>query len=185
MRPDGALVAIVGGRDYAQSQFNRATDALRQPGSSFKAFVYMAALMNGFTPTSAIYDAPISIGNWSPKNYTMKYAGKTNLTTALAHSYNTPPIRIMQAVGRKAIIDVAHAAGIQLQHPCRALAAARHQRGDGARPHHRLRHLRQRRRARPAVHRRRDPHPAGQVLYERDKVVEPAPQVLPPTRWRN
>jgi penicillin-binding protein 1A len=179
MRPDGALVAIVGGRDYAQSQFNRATDALRQPGSSFKAFVYMAALMNGFTPASAIYDAPISIGNWSPKNYTMKYAGKTNLTTALAHSYNTPPIRIMQAVGRKAIIDVAHAAGIRsniLAVPSLPLGTNEVTVLDLTTGYATFANGGQLARPFTVVEIR---NPAGQVLYERDKVVGPAPQVLP------
>ncbi|MFO1088309.1 MAG: PBP1A family penicillin-binding protein [Hyphomicrobiales bacterium] len=179
MKPDGALVAIVGGRDYAQSQFNRATDALRQPGSSFKPFVYLTALMNGFTPTTTIYDAPITIGTWSPKNYTLKYAGKTNLTTALAHSYNTPPIRIMQAVGRKAIIDTAHAAGIKsnlLAVPSLPLGtnevtvmdlttgyATFANGGRLARPY--------------TVSEIRTP--SGEVLYDRAKVAGEAPQVLP------
>ncbi len=70
MEPDGAVKALVGGRNYEESKFNRATDAERQPGSSFKPFVYMAALLNGFTPTSAVVDGPVSIGGWSPRNYT-------------------------------------------------------------------------------------------------------------------
>ena len=69
VEPDGAVRAMVGGRDYGESQFNRATDALRQPGSSFKPFVYATAMMNGFTPKSVVADAPICIGNWCPKNY--------------------------------------------------------------------------------------------------------------------
>ena len=79
MQPDGAIKAIVGGRDYENSQFNRATDALRQPGSAFKPFVYLAALENGFNPNSIVRDGPVSIGNWSPKNYSHKYAGRTTL----------------------------------------------------------------------------------------------------------
>src|SRR5947208_12760314 len=66
---DGAVRAMVGGRDYGQSQFNRAVDALRQPGSSFKPYVYATALANGFKPTSIVVDAPICIGNWCPHNY--------------------------------------------------------------------------------------------------------------------
>ena len=66
---DGAVRAMVGGRDYGQSQFNRATDALRQPGSSFKPYVYATALSNGFKPTSIVVDAPICLGNWCPQNY--------------------------------------------------------------------------------------------------------------------
>ena len=70
MDPDGAVRAMVGGRDYGASQFNRATDALRQPGSSFKPFVYTTALLTGkFTPTTIVIDAPICIGNWCPQNY--------------------------------------------------------------------------------------------------------------------
>ncbi len=113
MTPGGAVKAIIGGRDYEESQFNRATDALRQPGSSFKPFVYLAALMEGFEPDTAIVDGPITIGNWSPKNYSNKYAGRTNLTTALARSYNTVPIRLMTQIGRKKIIDAARAVGIE------------------------------------------------------------------------
>jgi penicillin-binding protein 1A len=115
MENDGAVKAMVGGRNYEDSKFNRATDAERQPGSSFKAFVYMAALMNGFTPTSTVVDGPVSIGGWSPKNYTLKYAGRTTLTNALAQSYNSIPVKIMIEIGRKAILDTAHAAGIQTE----------------------------------------------------------------------
>src|SRR5262249_13826503 len=69
MKPNGAVVAMVGGRDYKESQFNRAVQALRQPGSSFKLFVYLAALRNGFSPSDTIEDAPIDIGGWEPENY--------------------------------------------------------------------------------------------------------------------
>ena len=69
MDVDGAVRAMVGGRDYGESQFNRATDAMRQPGSSFKPYVYATALMNGFKPTSVVVDSPVCIGNWCPKNY--------------------------------------------------------------------------------------------------------------------
>ena len=89
MQPDGAIKAVIGGRNYEDSQFNRATDALRQPGSAFKPFVYLAALLNGFTPKTVVYDSPVWIGNWSPQNYSRKYAGRTNLTTALARSFNS------------------------------------------------------------------------------------------------
>jgi penicillin-binding protein 1A len=113
MTPDGAVRAIVGGRDYENSQFNRATDALRQSGSSFKPFVYMTALLAGYKPSSVVLDGPVTVGNWSPKNYSGKYAGRTTLTNALAHSYNSVPVRLMLDVGRKAIIATAHQAGIQ------------------------------------------------------------------------
>jgi penicillin-binding protein 1A len=113
MTPDGAVRAIVGGKDYEASQFNRATDALRQPGSSFKPFVYLAALKAGFKPTSVVYDSPVSVGSWTPKNYTLKYAGRTTLTNALAHSYNSVPVHLMLQIGRKAIIDTAHECGLK------------------------------------------------------------------------
>ena len=115
MEPDGAVKAMVGGRNYEESKFNRATDAFRQPGSSFKAFVYMAALLGGWTPATSVVDGPVSIGGWSPKNYTNKYAGRTSLTSALAHSYNSIPVKIMIEFGRKSILDAAHEAGIQTE----------------------------------------------------------------------
>jgi len=113
MAPDGALKAIVGGRDYEESQFNRATDAVRQPGSSFKPFVYLAALRAGYKPSSVVWDSPVSVGSWSPKNYSLKYAGKTTLTTALARSFNSVPVRLMLEVGRQNIIDTAHLVGLK------------------------------------------------------------------------
>ncbi|WP_137389941.1 transglycosylase domain-containing protein [Rhodoligotrophos defluvii] len=112
MRPDGAVKAIVGGRDYEQSQFNRATDARRQPGSSFKPLVYLAALRAGFHPDTIVYDTPVSIGGWTPKNYTRKYTGRTTLAYALRHSLNTIPVQISLKIGRKPIIEVAQKAGI-------------------------------------------------------------------------
>jgi penicillin-binding protein 1A len=113
MTPEGAVKSIVGGRDYEESQFNRATDALRQSGSAFKPFVYLAALLNGYKPGSIVVDGPVSVGNWSPKNYSAKYAGRTTLTRALAHSYNSVPVRLMIDIGRKSIIDTAHLVGIR------------------------------------------------------------------------
>ncbi len=112
METDGAVVAIIGGQDYGKSQFNRATDALRQPGSSFKPFVYTTALMNGYKPSSVIQDAPITIGNWSPKNYGRSYAGAVTLLDALRRSINTVPVRLAQAIGRDKIVEVAHKMGI-------------------------------------------------------------------------
>jgi penicillin-binding protein 1A len=109
---DGAVRAMVGGRDYGESQFNRATDALRQPGSSFKPFVYSAAMMNGFTPDSVVRDAPICIGNWCPRNYSGGYSGPVSLTTALVKSINVIPVRLAQAIGRDKIVDVAKRMGI-------------------------------------------------------------------------
>ena len=110
--PDGAVRAMVGGRDYGESQFNRATDALRQPGSSSKPFVYTAAIQHGYTPQTIVRDAPISIGNWSPKNYGGRFMGNIPLTTALIHSLNTVAVRLAGVVGRETIIDLAHRMGI-------------------------------------------------------------------------
>lgn len=97
MDPNGGVRAIAGGRDYGASQFNRATDALRQPGSSFKPFVYAAAMSDPLTakryrPDLVVRDAPVCVGNWCPKNYSGGYAGAMTLTTALAKSYNTIPV---------------------------------------------------------------------------------------------
>ncbi len=91
---NGAVRAIVGGRDYARSQFNRATRALRQTGSSFKTYVYTAAMESGFTPSSVVSDAPITWAGWSPQNYTRGFSGNMNLTTALVRSINTVPVRL-------------------------------------------------------------------------------------------
>jgi penicillin-binding protein 1A len=120
LEPDGALRAMVGGRDYGASQFNRAVDALRQPGSSFKPFVYATALMTGkFRPTTIVVDAPICIGNWCPNNYARSYAGAMPLAVALAKSINTIPIRLTNAIGngspragRAAVIDMSRQMGL-------------------------------------------------------------------------
>ena len=113
MTPEGAVKAVVGGRDYVESQFNRATNAERQTGSAFKPFVYLAALLEGYTPDDVILDAPVSVGGWSPGNYSDKYAGRTTLRTALAKSFNSVPVRLMIDIGRPAIIKTAHDVGIQ------------------------------------------------------------------------
>ena len=112
VRPDGAVRAMVGGRDYGESQFNRATDALRQPGSSFKPFVYATAMMNGFNPKSVVQDAPICIGNWCPHNYGGGFSGPVTLTTALVKSINVIPVRLAQAFGRDKIVETAKKMGI-------------------------------------------------------------------------
>ena len=117
MENDGAVRAMVGGRDYGESQFNRAVHALRQPGSSFKVFVYATALENGYTPNSIMVDAPITIGGWSPRNYGRSYAGRVTLTSALARSINTIPVRLAEAMGRDLIVDTAHAMGIRSELP--------------------------------------------------------------------
>jgi penicillin-binding protein 1A len=110
--PNGAVKAMVGGRNYADSQFNRAVAAKRQPGSSFKPFVYLAALEKGLTPDTVRDDAPISIKGWNPENYSREYFGPVTLTKALALSLNTVAVRLGQEVGPKAVVEVAHRLGI-------------------------------------------------------------------------
>jgi len=112
MRPDGAVLAMVGGTDYRNSQFNRATQALRQPGSAFKAFVYLTAFENGFVPGNTFADTPIRIGNWSPGNYQDKYYGNVSLREAFARSLNSVAVQLSERVGRGKVIDTAHRLGI-------------------------------------------------------------------------
>jgi len=120
LEPLGAIQAMVGGRDYGESQFNRATDALRQPGSSFKPFVYLTALMTGkFKPSTIVVDAPICIGNWCPHNYKNSYAGHLPLVNALARSLNTVAVRLSIAIGdgspkagRAKIVETARKMGL-------------------------------------------------------------------------
>jgi penicillin-binding protein 1A len=97
---DGAVRAMVGGVDYNASQFNRATDALRQPGSSFKPYVYATALANGFKPTSVVVDGPVCIGNWCPQNYGRSYSGSITLTQAIIRSINVIPVKLSIALGK-------------------------------------------------------------------------------------
>ncbi|MEP7029688.1 MAG: penicillin-binding transpeptidase domain-containing protein, partial [Pseudolabrys sp.] len=124
MDVDGSVRAMVGGRDYGASQFNRATDAMRQPGSSFKPYVYASALEHGFKPTSIVVDAPICLGNWCPHNYGHGYAGSMTLIQALTHSINTIAVRLSVAIGdgnpklgRSRIIKLAHDMGIRTPLP--------------------------------------------------------------------
>src|SRR5688500_16150127 len=112
MRPDGRVVAMVGGRDYARSPFNRATQARRQPGSAFKLFVYLAALRSGLTPDSPIADTPLRIGTWQPKNYGDQYRGSLTLRDALALSSNVAAVRLSEQVGRQNVIAAARDLGV-------------------------------------------------------------------------
>ncbi len=104
MEPDGAVRALVGGKDYGESQFNRATHAYRQPGSSFKGYVYLTALENGFKPTSVVSDGYVSCGRWSPKNYSGGFRGRMTLRTALAKSINTIAVKLSLDVGREKVL---------------------------------------------------------------------------------
>lgn len=109
----GAIRALVGGRKYETSQFNRATDAKRQPGSAFKPFVFLASLEAGRTPRSIRNDAPVRIGKWTPVNYDRKYRGEVTLTTALAKSLNTIAAQLVMETGPGEVIKLAHRLGIQ------------------------------------------------------------------------
>jgi penicillin-binding protein 1A len=112
MRPDGRVVAMVGGTSYKSSPFNRVTQARRQPGSAFKLFVYLAALRSGWTPDSMIEDSPITIDGWTPVNSDRIYRGRITLREAFARSSNAATVRLSQAVGRANVIRVARDLGI-------------------------------------------------------------------------
>ncbi|WP_429810652.1 transglycosylase domain-containing protein [Ensifer sp. B1-9] len=108
----GAIRALVGGKDYAESQFDRASRAKRQPGSAFKPFVYAAAMEIGRTPMSIRNDGPVRIGNWTPENYDQKYRGEVTLADALANSLNTIAAQLVMEVGPQNVVKVAHRLGI-------------------------------------------------------------------------
>jgi penicillin-binding protein 1A len=108
----GDVLAMVGGRDYALSVFNRATQAQRQTGSSFKPYVYTAAFENGAKPTDIIVDGPVSFGSYTPHNYENDYKGAMTLTTAFAESRNIPALKLAAHVGIHKVIDVAHRFGV-------------------------------------------------------------------------
>jgi penicillin-binding protein 1A len=122
---DGSVRAMVGGRDYSESQFNRATDALRQPGSSFKPYVYATALATGtIKPTSIVVDSPVCIGNWCPKNYSGGFSGSMTVTHALVRSINVIPVKLSiqlgngnPKIGRAKIRETAKAMGLRTPLP--------------------------------------------------------------------
>lgn len=109
---DGAVRALVGGRSYSDTQFNRAVKAMRQPGSAFKPFVYLAALEAGYTPDTIVNDIPITIGSWSPRNENGEYLGQMPLRTALAKSINSVSARLTAEVGPARVIRLAKRLGI-------------------------------------------------------------------------
>jgi penicillin-binding protein 1A len=123
MRPDGRVVAMVGGKDYKTSPFNRATQARRQPGSTFKLFVYLAAMRSGMTPDDMIEDEPITIGGWSPKNSDGRYEGKITLRRAFQKSSNVAAARLIQKVGVDNVIKAARDLGISTPIPHEASIA--------------------------------------------------------------
>jgi penicillin-binding protein 1A len=115
MTPDGVVRALVGGRNYGDSQFNRAIDARRQPGSSFKPFVYLTALEHGLTPDTLREDAPISVKGWKPEDFERQYLGPVTLTQALANSLNTVAVRLTLELGPDAVVRTAYRLGITSQ----------------------------------------------------------------------
>ncbi len=123
MRPDGRVVAMVGGKDYKSSPFNRATQARRQPGSTFKLFVYLAAMRAGMTPDDMIDDSPVTIGDWSPKNSDGKYEGRITLRRAFQKSSNVAAARLIQKVGVDNVIKAARDLGISTPIPREASIA--------------------------------------------------------------
>jgi penicillin-binding protein 1A len=127
MTPDGAVRAMIGGTDYAASQFNRATQALRQPGSAFKPIVYLPALEAGMLPGSAIDDAPVVIDGWAPENFGRRYRGTVSLREGMAQSINTVAVRVAENVGRDRVVHAARRLGITTRltpHPSLALGAS-------------------------------------------------------------
>ena len=127
MAPDGALRALIGGRDYTKSQFNRATAAKRQPGSSFKPFVYLTALEQGLTPDTIRDDSPVSIKGWTPENNSRTYRGPVTLQTAFAHSLNTIAVKLNQEVTPRETVRTAQRLGISsalLANPSLALGTS-------------------------------------------------------------
>ena len=112
MRPDGAVIAMVGGRNYEESQFNRAADAQRQPGSTFKLFVYYAALRNGYSPDSMVDASPIEIGRWRPENYGGQQFGQMTLRQAFAQSVNSAAVRLAMTVGLDKVVAAARELGL-------------------------------------------------------------------------
>src|SRR4051812_32472604 len=112
LTPDGAVRALVGGRNYAESQFNRAVAAKRQPGSAFKPFVYLTAIERGLTPDTVREDKPIAVKGWRPENYSREYFGPVSLTKALALSLNTVSVRLTMEFGPTAVMRTAHRLGI-------------------------------------------------------------------------
>ena len=127
LAPDGAVRAMVGGRNYQVSQFNRATQAQRQPGSAFKLFVYLAALEAGMTPGDTVLDAPVTVAGWRPRNYDGRYRGRMTLSDALAGSVNTAAVRVSENAGRRKVVDLAERLGVTSRlkaHPSIALGAS-------------------------------------------------------------
>ena len=126
LSPDGAIRAMIVGADYDKSQFNRATEAERPPGSAFKPFVYLAGLESGLSPGDDFFDQPIRIGNWSPRDYTRRYLGRVTMAQGLEQSINTVSVEVAEKAGLGHVIALARRLGIDSRlplHPSIALGA--------------------------------------------------------------
>jgi penicillin-binding protein 1A len=124
---DGSVRAMIGGRNYVDSLYNRATQATRQPGSAFKLFVYLAAIEFGYTPETVVEDKPITINGWSPRNNSRSFAGAVTVRQAFAQSLNTVSVRLGQEVGFRTVADIAQRFGITSKlptHPSITLGSA-------------------------------------------------------------
>lgn len=117
LTPHGEILAMVGGRSYSESQFNRASQALRQPGSAFKPFVYLTAMEQGLLPDDIVMDGPFTLDGWKPRNYSGTYAGMVTLRHAFAHSLNTATVRVSENVGRENVVKTARRLGITSELP--------------------------------------------------------------------
>jgi penicillin-binding protein 1A len=127
LAPGGEVRAMVGGRDYAKSQFNRASQALRQPGSAFKLFVYLAGLEAGIQPGDGFVDAPVRVDGWSPRNFDDRYYGATTMRESLAESLNSVAVQIAEKAGRERVVAAARRLGITAPlhtHPSLALGSS-------------------------------------------------------------
>ncbi|MFL2679854.1 MAG: transglycosylase domain-containing protein [Alphaproteobacteria bacterium] len=109
---NGGVLAMIGGRDYGDSQFNRVTQAQRQPGSAFKIFVYLAGILSGYSPSDLIVDSEIDINGWSPQNYKKEYKGEVSLNEAFSKSINTVAVKLSEGIGRENVIKMARAMGV-------------------------------------------------------------------------
>ena len=123
MRPNGEVVAMVGGRDFETSPFNRATQATRQPGSTFKLIVYLAALQSGMTPDTMVEDTPIESGSYRPANAGERYRGSITLREAFARSSNVVAVRLYQRLGHEAVMEAAETLGLEREFPQNASIA--------------------------------------------------------------
>jgi penicillin-binding protein 1A len=113
MRPNGAVLAMIGGKDYKHSQYNRVTQALRQPGSAFKMFVYLAAVQKGYQPWDVVVDRELTIGKWTPQNYDKKFRGAITVQDAIAQSINTVAVQLSRAAGMGNVIKLARKLGVK------------------------------------------------------------------------